>query len=80
MYFNFQERWQGGTDSAGAQEPADTWYLAEGYTADNFDEYVLVQNPGSDAVGVTMTFMVEGGTPSTAQFNIAPKSRFTLNV
>ncbi|MBN2167661.1 MAG: VCBS repeat-containing protein [Actinobacteria bacterium] len=80
MYFNFQGRWQGGTDSAGAQEPADTWYLAEGYTADNFDEYVLVQNPGSSAVNVTMTFMVEGGSPQTAGFNIAPQSRFTLNV
>ena len=80
MYFNFQGIWQGGTDSAGAREPADKWYLAEGYTADNFDEYVLVQNPGKSPVTVNMTFMREGDTPVTAAFNVAAESRFTLNV
>ena len=80
VYFNFQGRWQGGTDSAGVPEPARDWYLAEGYTADNFDEYVLVLNPNESAVRVEMTFMREGAGPLSRGFEIAPKSRFTLNL
>ena len=80
MYFNFQGRWKGGTDSIGAQKPAKNWYLAEGYTADNFDEYVLVQNPEKSGVQVNMTFMREGAGPLEKGFDLAPESRFTLNL
>lgn len=80
MYFNFQNRWKGGTDSAGVPQASKTWYLAEGYTALNFDEYVLVQNPGKAATTVAMSFMREGQTPCYASFKVMPQSRFTLNV
>ncbi|MBU4490801.1 MAG: VCBS repeat-containing protein [Actinobacteria bacterium] len=80
MYFNFQGRWQGGTASAGAQAPAAKWYLAEGYTSDNFDEYVLVQNPQKNSVTVNMTFMRESDTPVSAAFEVSAESRFTLNL
>jgi hypothetical protein len=80
MYFNFQGKWKGGTDSAGATEPSKTWYLAEGYTAPNFDEYVLVQNPQTTAVNVKLSFMREGQAPCYASFTLQPESRFTLNV
>jgi hypothetical protein len=80
MYFNFQNRWKGGTDSAGAVAPAKNWYLAEGYTGDNFEEYVLVQNPQKRDVTVNMSFMREGQKPAYASFNLKPESRFTLNV
>lgn len=80
MYFNFQGKWQGGSDSVGAQAPSKNWYLAEGYTADNFDEYVLVQNPQEKSVRVKMTFMREGAGPLSREFDLAPLSRFTLNL
>lgn len=80
MYFNFQGKWRGGTDSAGTTRAAPSWYMAEGYTAPNFDEYVLVQNPGSRDVTVEMTFMREGKTPVTRSFEVKATSRFTLNV
>ena len=80
MYFNFQNRWQGGTDAAGAQAPASRWYLAEGYTSDNFDEFVLVLNPEEGPVTVNMTFMREGDTPVYAAFDVGAESRFTLNL
>lgn len=80
MYFNYGGKWKGGTDSAGAQSPARIWYLAEGYTADNFEEYVLVQNPGKSDVQVDMTFMREGAGPVNRSFNVNAGSRFTLNV
>jgi hypothetical protein len=80
MYFDYQGRWQGGTDSAGATEPSDTWYLAEGYTAPNFEEFVLIQNPQKKWVKAELTFMREGTEPIQASVNLAPESRFTLNV
>lgn len=80
VYFNFGGRWQGGHNSAGAPAPAGEWYLAEGYTAGNFDEYVLVQNPGDRPVHVEMTFMREGADPLQRGFEVAPLSRFTLNL
>lgn len=80
MYFNFQNKWKGGTDSAGASEASKTWYLAEGYTAPNFDEFVLIQNPQKSTVNVNMSFMREGQAPVSASFAVRPESRFTLNV
>ncbi len=80
MYFNFQGKWKGGTNSCGATAPSRHWYLAEGYTAPNFDEYVTVQNPGKSDVRVDMTFMREGGTPINRSFEAKAESRFTLNV
>ena len=80
MYFDYQGQWQGGTDSAGAPAPAPEWYMAEGYTAPNFDTFVTVQNPNPGGVRADMTFMREGSTPVRASFNIAGTSRFTLNL
>jgi hypothetical protein len=80
MYFNYQGLWKGGTDSAGTPEPARNWYLAEGYTADNFDTFVLVQNPNSAPARVDMTFMREGASPVNASYDVPGGSRFTLNL
>ncbi|MBM3956973.1 MAG: hypothetical protein FJ313_02835 [Gemmatimonadetes bacterium] len=80
LYFNFQGTRKGGHNSAGAPAPAPEWYLAEGFTAPNFDEYVLVQNPGNRPVRVEMTFMREGSGPVEQGFDVAPRSRFTLNL
>jgi hypothetical protein len=80
MYFKYQGQWKGGTDSAGALAPAPEWYLAEGYTAPNFDTFVLVQNPNGKDVRVDMTFMREGQAPVDASFTVAGMSRFTLNL
>ncbi len=59
MYFNGR---RAGHDSIGVSSPATTWYLAEGCTRAGFDEYVLVQNPGSELANVTATFMTADGT------------------
>ncbi len=80
MHLNFQGRRHGRKETASAQAPASKWYMAEGYTADNFDEYVLVQNPQRSAVTVNMTFMREGDLPVVAAFEVGAESRFTLNL
>ena len=69
-----------GTDSIGVTEPALKWYLAEGATAGGFETWVLVQNPGSDEAQVTLTYQTDVGEKTGPTFNLAPKSRESINV
>jgi photosystem II stability/assembly factor-like uncharacterized protein len=69
-----------GHDSIGVTNPSPVWYLAEGTTAWDFEEYVLVQNPNPDPVDVNMTFMKPGGAVQTHSFSIAGQARYTVNV
>ncbi|MDD5447667.1 MAG: VCBS repeat-containing protein [Actinomycetota bacterium] len=80
MYFNRKGVIGGGHDSIGATEKSTTWYLAEGYSAPNFDEYVLVFNPNDFPVHITMTFMVEGEQPQVYDFDMLAHSRHTTDL
>jgi len=46
---------------AGQGSDGTVWYLAEGYTGGDFDTYVLVQNPGTQAAKVTLDFQLPPG-------------------
>ncbi|MGQ9757720.1 MAG: S8 family serine peptidase [Actinomycetota bacterium] len=75
--------WGGRTDghaSSGACAAATDWYLAEGCTAHGFEEYVLVQNFGSDSTVVEITFMRPQGPTSPYTYPMAPRSRLTVYV
>ena len=52
------------TDSIGTAAPAKNWYLPEGSTANGDETYVLVQNPGSQAANVKITYVTANGTKS----------------
>jgi hypothetical protein len=80
MYFVYKDRIGGGHCSAGATEPSRTWFLAEGCTAYQFDTYVLVQNPGTEAADVRMTFLLQGGTTRETRFTVPPLARYTVVV
>jgi hypothetical protein len=45
MYFDYEGYKKGGHVTIGATEARDDWYLAEGYTGGDFDDYVLLVNP-----------------------------------
>jgi hypothetical protein len=77
MYFNDR---RAGHASIGVSSPSKTWYLAEGYTAEDFDEYVLVQNPGDEDAKVRVDFMVENGQNKTRTYTVGAHSRFTIHV
>lgn len=77
MYFSGR---RAGHDSIGVSQPSKTWYLAEGYTADTFDEYVLIQNPGEAAASVTATFMTPGAGNEERKYTVGAHSRFTIHV
>jgi flagellar hook assembly protein FlgD len=77
MYFSGRKA---GHDSIGVSQPSKTWYLAEGYTAQGWDEYVLIQNPGDSQAGITAQFMTPGAGNVTKQYSVGPHSRFTIHV
>ncbi len=66
-------------DSIGVTDPADTWYLAEGATAGDFETWVLVQNPNATAVTVDVDFMTgAGAVPGPQDVSIPANSRKTF--
>jgi hypothetical protein len=70
-------------DSIGTTSPADTWYLAEGCTAGDFETWVLVQNPNEDQVSVDLTLMTSTGPqspPGLQDFPIPANSRYSFNL
>jgi hypothetical protein len=77
MYWNNKD---GGHCTGGVTEGSTSWLLAEGSTAWNFEEYVLVQNPNATVTTVDFDFMKPGGSQVRRSYSLAPLSRFTLNV
>lgn len=73
MYFG-----QDGHSAAGVTTPATTWYLAEGVSQPPFETWILLQNPGSSATAVTLSFMKESGQEQAFTLSLAPSSRYSL--
>jgi len=57
-----------------------TFYFAEGYSGDGFQEYLCLGNPESTPLVVTVTYLFEDDPPVEKTYNIGPDSRFTANV
>ncbi len=62
------------------EQPATTWYLAEGSTAGNFDLFYLLQNPNASPAQVTITFLRPSGGPLTKSYTVNARSRRTINI
>ncbi len=60
--------------------PRQAWYLAEGCTANGFETWVLVQNPGKAAANVSLTFMTPNGPVAGPTAELGAGSRRTFNV
>jgi hypothetical protein len=69
-----------GSCSIGARSPSYTWFFAEGYTADGFEEWLLVQNPWGSQAQVDLTFMQLDGTNTAMRFTVPARSRYTVPV
>jgi hypothetical protein len=61
-----------------------TWYLAEGSTGrdanGHFSTWIMVQNPGTDPVQVSITYMTEDGEVDGPKLELQPEIRQTVNV
>ncbi len=67
-------------DTIGATEPSTRWYFAEGYTAEAYDTYLLLSNPGDEGTTARVYFFKDTGEVVEQECGIAPHSRFTLCV
>lgn len=79
QYFNYNGK-DDGNASCGITDPKTQWYLAEGYTGGDFDEYVLLQNPNPGATTATVTFMRSDGQNFVNKYHLNAFSRFTIRV
>lgn len=60
--------------------PSTSWSFAEGSTLDGFQEYLTIQNPGTAASNVNITYGLEGGGSATSAVTVPAGQRATLDV
>ena len=58
----------------------NTFYFAEGYTGENFQEYLCIGNLGGAAVDADVTYMFPDGTTQNETYTVSPNSRYTVDV
>ena len=81
MYYSTPgQAWTAGHAGAGVTAPATRWFVAEGATGNFFDFYVLIANPGSTAADLTVTYLLQDGSPITKTYTVAARSRRTIDV
>jgi hypothetical protein len=78
MYFNYKSNWTGGHNVMGATAPRSDWYFAEGTVRRGFAPYFCIQNPGSAASRVKMTFMGTDGRSWAKDVTVPAHSRKTI--
>jgi DMSO/TMAO reductase YedYZ molybdopterin-dependent catalytic subunit len=77
MYWNNRKA---GHCANGVSAPGTEWYMAEGCTANGFETWVLLQNPGDSPANATLTYMNENGVTAGPTVNMPPHSRATVDV
>jgi hypothetical protein len=80
IYFRYNATIDGGHTTVGASLPRATWYFAEGFTGDGFDQYLTILNPNGAAVPARLTFYLTNGLTRTSELTIDPTSRKTVAV
>ena len=65
-------------DSIGVTVPENVWYLAEGCTAAGMQTYILIQNPGSEAAHIKLTFQTGRGEVPGPEVDLAGGRRITF--
>ncbi len=65
---------------SGANSPARTWYFAEGATADGYQTWILLNNPGEAGAEVKLTFHTDKGVVGPVAIKVGPASRTSVNV
>ncbi len=82
MYFS---NYEDGHCSVGTPTADTQWYFPEGFTGSNqacgnFDEWILIETPGSLTTSVTVQFMKRNREVITRTYEIQGRRRFTIYV
>ncbi len=80
MYFCYKGKWAGGHAVMGAAAPQETFYFAEGYTGEGFEEWLCLMNPGASPTTAHITYMFEDGSTQGQELPIGANSRATVDV
>jgi autotransporter-associated beta strand protein len=80
MYFGMSPLFSGGHESAGVTAPSTTWFVPEGATGSFFETFILLANPGDDAVDAALDFLPQDGAPIAHSVSIPAKGRTTVNI
>ena len=75
-YFGIEE----GSNSTATTSLDKTWYVAEGYTGEGFDTYILLMNPGDADAGTVLRFLLPGGGEKKVEVTVPAHSRRTVKV
>ena len=78
LYWGRDDTWVEGHVSPGATTEATSWGFAEGTSENGFETYLLVRNATSSDMVVHATFLLEDGTGTTRDFQVAAHSRFNI--
>ena len=70
----------GGHNVLGAAEARATWYFAEGYTGEGFEEYLTILNPNATPAPVTITYYLASGGTVVKSLTVAATTRATVAV
>ena len=74
----YWDDYEGAHGSNGIQQPAETWYFAEGSTQPGFETWILILNPSTtETAQITITCMKVDQTTAEKQIILDPKSRHT---
>jgi len=65
---------------SGSPSPSTVWYFAEGATHSGFSLFYCVQNPGSTAADLEVSYLLPAGTPVRKRYSVAARSRLTILV
>jgi hypothetical protein len=84
MYFRytgFGADWTGGHCVIGATETATNWFFAEGYTGENFQEWLCMENPGDSKAVVELDYYTqERGALDPWSIEVPARTRVTVSV
>src|SRR5579875_377905 len=70
----------GAASTIGATTPGTDWLFAEGNTAADFQEDLVLANFGSASANVTVNLEYTGGSEQSVTVTVAPESQFYFNV
>ncbi len=70
----------GATDTPGTTTPGQAYYFAEGYSGNDFAEYLELVNPGDTMATVTVSYLPTNAStaPTVMAYTVAPHQRVTV--
>lgn len=68
----------GGHVTIGATELDTKWYLAEGFTGNGVETFILIFNPNSEEATVEVTYLLENEGPIVRLHEVAANTRYTI--